>query len=427
MTIARLLCAFYAVSTPDGVLSPMYSFAVPGVAGHNHWRAAERQLLAKTQGTNLDRVSTFKPVPCVGSFLTPRGRPTVWRAPRPGPHRRCGGGGGSDDPSTVNGPRGMVALAHRASSTARLAVCEPSKSHGADNASNPRRAIIPRTGGQRPHDRQVDVTLLIRMISSRSWGPLLTFWLASSSSTLCSGDKTSPLLHWSVLSYFALLCTSNSRLKFTRPTSCKCVPVRPSLTCSGPEATAVALLRTGFDLQCWNISNSRPQSVHFRRVFVARCFCLWRWTFTVPGFKRHGYCMRNTIFMSISHLFVVRNTMEEFRVWTRIAATWISLDISSRSLSRSLEGRRCPLRSRSLRSWFWSHGHWAVIVMTGLVFLLLCEIGGSSSSHCIAQWCPLDWLRSVVFEFSAVLEYASGLRTFCHQRFCKFLFSSPTI
>ena len=66
MAIARLPCALYAVSTSDGVLSPMYSFAVPGAAGHNRWGAAERQLLAKTQGRNLDRVLTFKPTPCVG-------------------------------------------------------------------------------------------------------------------------------------------------------------------------------------------------------------------------------------------------------------------------------------------------------------------------------------------------------------------------
>ena len=37
------------------------------------------------------------------------------------------------------------------------------------------------------------------------------------------------------------------------------------------------------------------------------------------------------------------------------------------------------MRSRPLRSLFWSHGHLAVIVMTGFVFLLVCQIGESSS------------------------------------------------
>ena len=64
-------------STSVASFSPLYSFAVPGAAGHNRGEAAERQPLARTQGRNLDRVLTFKPTPCVGCLLTPRGRPTV--------------------------------------------------------------------------------------------------------------------------------------------------------------------------------------------------------------------------------------------------------------------------------------------------------------------------------------------------------------
>ena len=63
--------------------------------------------------------------------------------------------------------------------------------HEADSASTPRRATIPRTGGQSAHDRQVDATFLIRRVSSRSWGPFPTFWLASFSSALC---WSSPIL-----------------------------------------------------------------------------------------------------------------------------------------------------------------------------------------------------------------------------------------
>ena len=87
----------------------------------------------------------------------------------------------------------------------REAICELSKSHGADNASNPRRATIPRTGGQPPHDRQLDATLLIRTVSARSCGPLpMCLRLATSScmslrcstrlhATSCGGPSPSPL------------------------------------------------------------------------------------------------------------------------------------------------------------------------------------------------------------------------------------------
>ena len=41
--------------------------------------------------------------------------------------------------------------------------------HGADSASTPRRATIPRTGGQRPKDMQADATFLTPSVSSRLW------------------------------------------------------------------------------------------------------------------------------------------------------------------------------------------------------------------------------------------------------------------
>ena len=84
MAIARLPCAPLR-STSDGVSSPLYSFTVPGAAGHNRGAAAERQPLAGTQGRNLDRGLNFKPTPCVWCLLTPRERPQVRRAPSPEP------------------------------------------------------------------------------------------------------------------------------------------------------------------------------------------------------------------------------------------------------------------------------------------------------------------------------------------------------
>ena len=102
-------------STSDASFSPLYSFAVPGAAGNNRGEAAERQPLARTQGRNLDRVLNFKPTPCVGCLLTPQGQTYAPRTGLPtrqillkqALRRRRG-----DDSSTVNGPRGMAALAH---------------------------------------------------------------------------------------------------------------------------------------------------------------------------------------------------------------------------------------------------------------------------------------------------------------------------
>ena len=64
------------------------------------------------------------------------------------------------------------------------------EAHGADSASTPRRATIPRTGGQRPKDRQVLSTFLTQTVSSRSRLTLPTFLLASSSSTMRRSSPT---------------------------------------------------------------------------------------------------------------------------------------------------------------------------------------------------------------------------------------------
>ena len=76
MAIARLFCPLL-LSTSDTAFFPLYSFAVLGAAGHNRWGVAETPLPVKTQGRNLDRGLTFKPTPCVGCLLSPRGRPKV--------------------------------------------------------------------------------------------------------------------------------------------------------------------------------------------------------------------------------------------------------------------------------------------------------------------------------------------------------------
>ena len=72
MAIARLFCPLL-LSTSDTAFFPLYSFAVLGAAGHNRWGVAETPLPVKTQGRNLDRGLTFKPTPCVGCLLSPRG------------------------------------------------------------------------------------------------------------------------------------------------------------------------------------------------------------------------------------------------------------------------------------------------------------------------------------------------------------------
>ena len=72
------------------------------------------------------------------------------------------------------------------------------EAHGADSASAPRRATIPRTGGQRPKDRQVLSTFLTQTVSSRSRLTLPTFLLASSSSTMRRCSPTTSVVSCSL-------------------------------------------------------------------------------------------------------------------------------------------------------------------------------------------------------------------------------------
>ena len=88
-----------------------------------------------------------------------------------------------DDPGTVSGPRGSTArLLTEHECVKGAPTQEPAIAHGADGASTPRRATIPRTGGRRPQDRQATLRFLIRPVTTRSCGlSFLCLWLTTSS------------------------------------------------------------------------------------------------------------------------------------------------------------------------------------------------------------------------------------------------------
>ena len=90
-----------------------------------------------------------------------------------------------DDPSTVSGPRGSTALLLTEHECVKGAPTQESAiAHGADGASTPRRATIPRTGGQRPKDRQADATLLTQPMCTRPWCSTSWFLSACTSSSV---------------------------------------------------------------------------------------------------------------------------------------------------------------------------------------------------------------------------------------------------
>ena len=144
MAIARLPCA--------------YSFAVPGAAGHNRGEVAERQALARTQGRNLDRGLNLKPTPCVGCLLTPERKTSGLKGTVPRNRQtllsaRCSRSMRQDVWSTGH----SCHVAHGARNTTDPRTDQrPTR---ANRARSPRRATIPRTGGQRPKDRQAVATL----------------------------------------------------------------------------------------------------------------------------------------------------------------------------------------------------------------------------------------------------------------------------
>ena len=83
------------------------------------------------------------------------------------------------------------------------------EAHGADSASTPRRATIPRTGGQRPKDRQVLSTFLTQTMSSRSCGPSL----ACIRSATCSCVSLLGPMCFLTPSFGGLPCSSFSCLR----------------------------------------------------------------------------------------------------------------------------------------------------------------------------------------------------------------------
>ena len=134
-------------------------FAVHGAAGHNRWGVAETPLPVKTQGRNMDRFETYCVCRALGWLLTPRGETSGvmgavlsasalgargWRRGRRFEYRSVAPGRG---------------VQRGSQSTRRTRGGGPEnrpEAHGADSASTPRRATIPRTGGQRTKDRQAD-------------------------------------------------------------------------------------------------------------------------------------------------------------------------------------------------------------------------------------------------------------------------------
>ena len=150
-----------------------------------------------------------------------------------------------------------------------------------------------------------------------------------------------------------------------------------------PEATAAALLRTVWR---FGLVGTFPTVVLSRSILtVARCFLSVKVDIHGPGvqatrvlYAQHHlhvhFFMTTGIFASTccpkcrgvsgldedcSHVNILGHIIEKF-------------------VSES-GGTTMSIRSRPLRSLFWSHGHLAVIVMTGFVFLLVCQIGESSS------------------------------------------------
>ena len=172
--------------------------AVHGAAGHNRWGVAETPLPVKTQGRNMGRSLTFNVYAVCRVAFNPLARDlgSDWRRPQnwtartaDAPQRTCFRSARLEERAATRVP----SVAHGAGvqggsrSTRRIQGRRPEnrpEAHGADSASTPRRATIPRTGGQRPKDRQVLSTFLTQTVSSRSRLTLPTFLLASSSSTL---------------------------------------------------------------------------------------------------------------------------------------------------------------------------------------------------------------------------------------------------